>query len=173
MAKIELDSSARDACHIEYIIEQPNHMDDLTVHDLIRIHRNGIVGGEGSEQFERSANRREWIAQLMAEHGEKLFPLSRRVGQRHGLLAQVRFHFLALAELCFQTSIELFELESCNGVIDRVRQLSEVIVALDNVVIGAQLQRRNRSRFVALSGDHYERHIDLTRPCGSEQVRAR
>jgi hypothetical protein len=65
-----------------------------------------------------------------------LFPLPRRVGQRDGLLAQVRFHFLALAELRFQTSIELFELESCNGVIDRVRQLSEVIVALDNVVIG-------------------------------------
>ena len=69
-APFELDLAARQARHVEQIVDQPHHVRDLPLEDL-PFSREGLRVA-GLHQFQRGQRRRQRIPQLVAEDGQEL-----------------------------------------------------------------------------------------------------
>ena len=68
----DLNQSARDARDFEQIVDEPNEMVDLAVHDCTHADRDGVLHPGRLQQLQGCQQRRQWIAQLVAERGQKL-----------------------------------------------------------------------------------------------------
>jgi hypothetical protein len=96
----QLDLSARDARDVEQIVDQPHEMRDLPFDDLLLVRRRAAQ----PHQLKGRDDRRERIAQLVAEHREKLVlrAIGRAcLGREHSVLAHhlAQLHDQALAVL--------------------------------------------------------------------------
>ena len=64
-------------------------------------------------------------------------------------------------QLRVQALVALIQPETVQGVLNRVGQLHQVVVAFDQVVAGTQAQQGHRSGFIPFAGDHHKWHINL------------
>jgi hypothetical protein len=83
----QCDLAARDAGNIEQIVDQPGQMDDLPLDDFLRPTYPRLGRFQAGEDMGGVADRRQRVAQLVAEHGEKLILAPVRLDQ--GLLGQL------------------------------------------------------------------------------------
>ena len=67
----ELDLAAGDARDLQQVVDQPDHVVDLPVHDLERRLERSL-GLRQRQRLQRVANRRERIAQLVRQRGQEL-----------------------------------------------------------------------------------------------------
>ena len=109
--ELELDLAARDARHVEQIVDQAHQVMDLALDDLALAPKR--IAAAHLHQVERSQNRRERIAQLMPQHREEfifgaigaaqclggpaLFLMGERVGERAGDLIDRQIDEAAIA----------------------------------------------------------------------------
>ena len=68
----QLDLAAHQARDIEQIVHQANQMVDLPLHDAVRLLHGFRVNVRQRQDFERVANRRQGISQLVGQHRKKL-----------------------------------------------------------------------------------------------------
>ena len=67
---LQIDLAAGDARDVHQVIDQPHHVTDLAIHDLVGGHRGLARSGE-AQQTQRVADGREGIAQLVRQRGEE------------------------------------------------------------------------------------------------------
>nr|WP_229792281.1 hypothetical protein [Lysobacter bugurensis] len=89
---VELDQAACHARHVEQVVHEGRDVADLAADDLARgAHARGILGNH-AQQLRGGGDRRQRVAQFMAEHGEEL--VLALVGQ-----AQLLVHGLARSDV--------------------------------------------------------------------------
>ncbi len=85
----QLETIARDTTDVQQIIDQPHHLSGLPLHDAARAAQHRIDDVAVLEEPQAVTQRREWVAQLVSQHGEEL------------VLALIRRTQLLLCSLAF------------------------------------------------------------------------
>src|SRR6185295_19576796 len=57
---------------VQQVVDQPGEVDDLPLDGLASPRPLLVGGSEGAHDVEAGADRRQWVAQLVAEHGQEL-----------------------------------------------------------------------------------------------------
>ena len=96
---LELDLPARDARHVEQVVDEPGEVLGLTADDLLRARGLLAAGQRAVEEVDAVADRRERVAQLVREDAEELVLAPVRLAQRLlGALALGDVHHVTVPE---------------------------------------------------------------------------
>ena len=97
--RLQRDQPAGQPGDLEHVVDDPRQAVDLAVHHLVQLGDEPGIAQPAPQQVQAVADRRQGIAQLVAEQAEQLVLAARRVGHPQRFLAELALPLQGLGQV--------------------------------------------------------------------------